>query len=144
MPTDQHIAAGLLGRVAYGRVAASVRALPFLAPARHIVADGRVLLRMHKGHGHHLVCAGTVVAYGADNMNSAPDGVERWSVQVVGVCEAVEPTDAQLERFGPGPLRVDGAPFEAVYLEIAPRLATVHSMGIAVDITAEHPNEHIK
>jgi len=130
MPTDHHIAAGLLGRVEYGRVAASVRALPFLAPARHIVEDDRVLLRMHKGHGHHRVCEGSVVAYGADNLESAPAGVETWSVQVVGVCEPVEPTAAQLERFGPGPLRVDGHPFEPVYLGIAPRLTTVHSMGV--------------
>ncbi|WP_221348401.1 pyridoxamine 5'-phosphate oxidase family protein [Streptomyces beigongshangae] len=130
MPTDQHTAAGLLGHVAYGRVAASVRALPFLAPARHIVTDGRVLLRMHGGHGHHRVCAGSVVAYGADNLSCAPAGAERWSVQVVGVCEPVEPTAAQLERFGPVPLRVDGGPFEPVYLGITPHLATVHSMGI--------------
>ncbi|MFS8200259.1 pyridoxamine 5'-phosphate oxidase family protein [Streptomyces sp. CWNU-52B] len=130
MPTDQHIAAGLLGRVEYGRVAASVRALPFLAPARHIVAaDDRVLLRMHRGHGHHQACAGQVVAYGADNLGSALPGVERWSVQIVGVCESVEPTAAELEHFGPGPLRVDGRPFEPVYLGITPRLATVHPMG---------------
>ncbi|MDQ1037547.1 hypothetical protein QFZ75_003963 [Streptomyces sp. V3I8] len=140
MPTDPHIAAGLLGRVAHGRVAASVRALPFLAPARHIVADGRVLLRMHGGHGHHLVCAGSVVAYGADNMSCAPAGAERWSVQVVGVCERVEPTADQLARFGPGPLRVDGGPFEPVYLGITPRLTTVQSMGI----TTEHPAEPIR
>ncbi|MEU6030605.1 pyridoxamine 5'-phosphate oxidase family protein [Streptomyces tauricus] len=142
MPTDQHIAAGLLGRVAHGRVAASVRALPFLAPARHIVVADRLLLRMHKGHGHHRVCAGSVVAYGADNLASAPAGTERWSVHIVGWCERAEPTDTQLERFGPGPLRVDGGPFEAVYLEIAPSLATVHSLGITASAT--HPNEHNK
>ncbi|WAU78633.1 pyridoxamine 5'-phosphate oxidase family protein [Streptomyces sp. Qhu-G9] len=129
MPTDEQRAAGLLGRVEYGRVAASARALPFLAPARHIVAEDRVLLRMHRGHGHHRVCAGSVVAYGVDNLGSAHAGEEQWSVQVVGVCETVEPTAAQLERFGPGPLRVDGLPFDPVYLGIAPRFTTVQCMG---------------
>lgn len=142
MPTDQHIAAGLLGRVEHGRVAASVRALPFLAPARHIVVAGRLLLRMHRGHGHHRVCAGSVVAYGADNLASAPVGTEQWSVHIVGWCESAEPTDAQLARFGSGPLRVDGGSFEAVYLEITPGLATVHSLGITASAT--HPNEHNK
>ncbi|MEV7136905.1 pyridoxamine 5'-phosphate oxidase family protein [Streptomyces tauricus] len=142
MPTDQHIAAGLLGRVEHGRVAASVRALPFLAPARHIVVADRLLLRMHRGHGHHRVCAGSVVAYGADNLASAPVGTEQWSVHIVGWCESAEPTDAQLARFGPGPLRVDGGPFEAVYLEINPGLATVHSLGVTANAT--HPNEHNK
>ncbi|MEW2268240.1 pyridoxamine 5'-phosphate oxidase family protein, partial [Streptomyces sp. NPDC047868] len=64
MPTDEQLAAGLLGRVQHGRLAASMRALPFLATARHIVVGGRVLLRIHKGYGHHRACAGSVVAYG--------------------------------------------------------------------------------
>ncbi|MDQ0934139.1 hypothetical protein QFZ49_004079 [Streptomyces turgidiscabies] len=51
MPTDEQRAADLLGRVEHGRVATSMRALPFLASARHIVVDGRVLVRLHGGHG---------------------------------------------------------------------------------------------
>ncbi|WP_327696150.1 pyridoxamine 5'-phosphate oxidase family protein [Streptomyces sp. NBC_00459] len=125
MPTDEQRAADLLGRVEHGRVATSMRALPFLASARHIVVDGRVLLRLHRGHGYHRACAGGVVAYGAD-VPSARRG--SWSVQVVGECAAVEPTAAELDRFGPAPRSVDGVPFDPVYLRVEPQFATVHSV----------------
>ncbi|WP_442817184.1 pyridoxamine 5'-phosphate oxidase family protein [Streptomyces sp. NBC_01334] len=82
MPTDERLAVDLLARTQYGRVAASLRAMPFLACARHIVVDGRLLLRMHRGHGYHRACAGHVVAYGSDNLDRArPGSAEgRWSV----------------------------------------------------------------
>lgn len=123
---EQHAAADLLGRVEHGRVATSMRALPFLASARHIVVDGRVLLRLHRGHGYHRACVGGVVAYGAE----VPSARSRqsWSVQVVGECAAVEPTTAELDRFGPAPCSVDGVPFDPVYLRVEPQFATVHSM----------------
>ncbi|MGW3647636.1 pyridoxamine 5'-phosphate oxidase family protein [Streptomyces sp. NPDC000878] len=123
---DDQRAADLLGRVAHGRVATSMRALPFLASARHIVVDGRVLLRLHRGHGYHRACVGGVVAYGAD----VPSARNRrsWSVQVVGECAAVEPTPAELDRFGPAPRSVDGVPFDPVYLRVEPQFATVHSV----------------
>ncbi|WP_105975460.1 pyridoxamine 5'-phosphate oxidase family protein [Streptomyces geranii] len=132
MPIDEHDerdeqrAAELLGRVEHGRVATSMRALPFLASARHIVVDGRVLLRLHRGHGYHRACVGGVVAYGAD----VPSLRSRrsWSVQVVGECAAVEPTAAELDRFGPTPCSVDGVPFDPVYLRLEPQFATVHSV----------------
>jgi hypothetical protein len=38
MPTDERLAVDLIGRTDYGRVATGMRALPFLAFARHIVA----------------------------------------------------------------------------------------------------------
>ncbi|MGW1714133.1 MULTISPECIES: pyridoxamine 5'-phosphate oxidase family protein [Streptomyces] len=123
---DDQRAADLLGRVEHGRVATSMRALPFLASARHIVVDGRVLLRLHRGHGYHRACVGGVVAYGAD----VPSARNRrsWSVQVVGECAAVEPTPAELDRFGPAPRSVDGVPFDPVYLRVEPQFATVHSV----------------
>ncbi|CAM5618570.1 hypothetical protein SVIOM74S_07370 [Streptomyces violarus] len=62
MPSDEQLAVGLLGRTAYGRAATTLRALPFLAHARHIVADGRVLLRMPRSWGYHRMCAGSAVA----------------------------------------------------------------------------------
>ncbi|MEZ7006652.1 pyridoxamine 5'-phosphate oxidase family protein [Streptomyces sp. SCSIO 75703] len=127
MRSDEQLAVGLLGRTAYGRAATSLRALPTLAFARHIVADGHVLLRMPRSCGYHEVCAGSVVAYGSDNLGSARPGEGLWAVQVVGRCEPHEPTAAEIERFGPAPLQVDGEPYDPVYLRIEPRFGTVHS-----------------
>ncbi|MBC9714286.1 pyridoxamine 5'-phosphate oxidase family protein [Streptomyces sp. TRM66268-LWL] len=126
MSTDENRALDLLSHVPHGRVATSMRALPFLALARHIVVDGTLLLRMHKGFGYHQACIGSVVAYGADNLNSGADGL--WSVQLVGLCEAIEPSVEELELFGPAPHFVDGALFEPVYMRIQPQVVTVHSM----------------
>ncbi|MFE0699373.1 pyridoxamine 5'-phosphate oxidase family protein [Streptomyces sp. NPDC058872] len=126
MSTDEIRAIDLLSRVSYGRVATSMRAMPFVAPARHIVADGRVLLRMHRGLGYHRACNGSVVAYGADNFESGAENI--WSVQFTGTAEIVEPTEEQLAAFGPEPERVDGEPYEAVYMRIEPQFVTVHAL----------------
>lgn len=128
MPSDAELAVDLLARTDHGRVATTLRALPFLAFASHIVQDGRLLLRMPRNHGHHHACVGSVVAYGADNLGSAGPGEGLWSVQVVGACETYEPTADQVERFGTAPDAVDGESYEPVYLRIEPRLGTVHSM----------------
>ncbi|WP_369145249.1 pyridoxamine 5'-phosphate oxidase family protein [Streptomyces sp. R44] len=126
MSTDEIRAIELLSRVSYGRVATSMRAMPFVAPARHIVAEGRVLLRMHRGLGYHRACNGSVVAYGADNCDS---GAERiWSVQFTGTAEIVEPTEEELAAFGPEPVRVDGEPFTPVFMRIEPQFVTVHEL----------------
>ncbi|MHC0429264.1 pyridoxamine 5'-phosphate oxidase family protein [Streptomyces sp. O3] len=116
----------LLGRVEYGRVATSMRALPFLAVARHIVRNGRILLRMHRGFGYHLACQGGVVAYGADSLNHDGDGA--WSAQCVGACEAVEPTTDELGLLGPAPRFADGEAFDPVYLRVEPQVGTVHRL----------------
>ncbi|MZD06389.1 pyridoxamine 5'-phosphate oxidase family protein [Streptomyces sp. SID5785] len=119
----------LLARVRYGRVATSMRALPFLAAARHVVSDGRLLLRMHRGYGYHQACVGSVVAYGADNLGvERPDEPGQWSVQCVGTCEQIEPTPAELELFGPTPLFADGDLFDPVYLRVDPQFLTVHEL----------------
>ncbi|MDH6451487.1 hypothetical protein M2156_004175 [Streptomyces sp. SAI-149] len=118
---------GLLARTHHGRVATSVRALPLLAFARHIVADGRILLRMPRSVGHHRACAGSVVAYGSDNLSSARPGESLWAAQVVGECVRYEPSAAEVERFGPAPGLVDGEPYEPVYLSVQPQFGTVHS-----------------
>lgn len=126
MSSDEIRAIELLSRVSYGRVATSMRAMPFVAPARHIVADGRVLLRMHRGLGYHRACNGSVVAYGADNFDS---GAERiWSVQFTGTAEIVEPTAEETAAFGPEPVRVDGEPFTPVFMRIEPQFVTVHEL----------------
>ncbi|MFD9327305.1 pyridoxamine 5'-phosphate oxidase family protein [Streptomyces sp. NPDC060065] len=137
-PDDAQLAVELIGRTDYGRVATSMRALPFLAFARHIVADGRVLLRMPRNCGYHQACAGSVVAYGTDNLSSARPGESLWSVQVVGRCETVEPTAAQLERFGPQPRLVDGEPYEPVYLGVEPQFSTVHSTDGGLERRFQH------
>ncbi|GGU30854.1 pyridoxamine 5'-phosphate oxidase family protein [Streptomyces violascens] len=126
MSCEEARAIELLGRVPYGRVATSMRALPFVAPARHIVIDGRVLLRLHAGLGYHHACLGSVVAYGADNLGSGE--VDVWSVQFTGTAEAFEPTAGELALFGDDPRAVDGEPFDPVYMRIEPQFVTVHSL----------------
>ncbi|GAA3093366.1 hypothetical protein GCM10020254_42980 [Streptomyces goshikiensis] len=100
MFTEELHAIELLRRVPYGRVATSLRALPFLAPARHIVAGHAVVLRMHAGFGHHQACNGSVVSYGADNFNSGD--ARLWSVQFTGTARIVEPTTAEVALFRSG------------------------------------------
>ncbi|WP_328318593.1 pyridoxamine 5'-phosphate oxidase family protein [Streptomyces sp. NBC_00388] len=126
MPIEEQRAIALLGRVSYGRVAASMRALPFLAIARHIVADDCVILRLHAGDGHHEACAGSVVAYAADNLSSGDAHI--WSVQFTGTAELTVPAPADVARFDTAPAEVNGAPYEAVYLRIRPQFATVDRM----------------
>ncbi|MFD3941467.1 pyridoxamine 5'-phosphate oxidase family protein [Streptomyces sp. NPDC058579] len=137
MSTEEIRAIELLNRVSYGRVATSMRAMPFVAPARHIVADGCVLIRMHRGLGYHRACAGSVVAYGADNFNSGAENL--WSVQFTGYAEVVEPTEEQLAEFGASPEVVDGDPFEPVYMRIEPQFVTVHQL----DYTTERHLQHV-
>lgn len=119
----------LLHRVPYGRLATSMRALPFLTVARHIVCDGRILLRMHSGFGHHEACDGSVVAYGADNYNGAASGDDGdlWSVQFTGPAEIVHPCPEQERLFGAAPLSVNGESFAPAYLRVDPHFVTEHT-----------------
>ncbi|MFJ7996963.1 pyridoxamine 5'-phosphate oxidase family protein [Streptomyces sp. NPDC096310] len=126
MSTEEIRAIDLLNRVPYGRVATSMRAMPFVAPARHVVTGGSVLLRMHAGHGYHQACGGGVVAYGADNYGSDADDL--WSVQFTGTAELIEPTPSEIEMFGAGPHHVDGEPFDPVYMRLTPQFITVHTL----------------
>ncbi|MFJ3904301.1 pyridoxamine 5'-phosphate oxidase family protein [Streptomyces sp. NPDC090025] len=134
MSTDEIRAIELLNRVAYGRLATSMRAMPFVAPARHIVAGGHVLIRLHRGLGYHRACNGSVVAYGADNLSS-PTG-NQWSVQFTGTAEIVEPTEEEIAAFGPEPSSVDGEPFQPVYMRIDPQFVTVHTLDYPAEQTA--------
>ncbi|MER8040550.1 pyridoxamine 5'-phosphate oxidase family protein [Streptomyces hydrogenans] len=138
MSTEEIRAIELLGRASYGRVATSMRAMPFVAPARHIVSDGSVLIRMHEGLGYHQACSGSVVAYGADDLD--PESGTLCSVQFTGTAEIVEPTEAELAAFGPEPLSVDGEPFVPVFMRIEPQFVTVHSIdyGPAAGSGARH------
>ncbi|WP_055603123.1 pyridoxamine 5'-phosphate oxidase family protein, partial [Streptomyces aureus] len=137
MSTDEIRAIELLGRVSYGRVATSMRAMPFVAPARHIVADGRVLIRLHRGLGYHRACNGSVVAYGADNFSSGSASL--WSVQFTGTAEIVEPTAEELADFGAEPELVDGEAFDPVYMRIEPQFVTVHALDYASETPVPRP-----
>ncbi len=126
----------LLARVPYGRLAASMRALPLLAVARHQVVGGRVLLRLHRGLGYHECCDGSVIAYGADNYGSpgapAPDDTDGpWSVQCTGPAELTDPPPDQRALFGAGPLEVNGEPFEPVYLRFTPHVVRMHTLAFS-------------
>lgn len=140
MPTDEIRAIELLSRVSYGRVATSMRAMPFVAPARHIVTDGRVLLRLHRGLGYHRACNGSVVAYGADNFSSGSASL--WSVQFTGTAEIVEPTAEELAAFGTEPELVDGEAFDPVYMRIEPQFVTVHALDYASETPVTRPAAH--
>ncbi|MFH8757198.1 pyridoxamine 5'-phosphate oxidase family protein [Streptomyces atroolivaceus] len=120
----------LLSGVSYGRLAMSMRALPFLAVARHLVIEGRVVLRMHRGLGFHESCDGSVIAYGADNFNSSAPGhgEDLWSVQFTGPVQIVPPDFDQHERFGAGPAEVNGERFDPVYLRLDPHLSHMHTL----------------
>ncbi|MFD7439974.1 pyridoxamine 5'-phosphate oxidase family protein [Streptomyces sp. NPDC059909] len=134
-PSDELRTVELLSRVSYGRLATSLHAMPVVAPARHVVSDGYVLLRVHADLGCHQTCDGSVVAYGADNLNS--DAAALWSVQFTGTAEVITPTAAELDSFGdPGPRHVNGEPFDPVYLRIRPRFASV------LDCSEERPARH--
>lgn len=137
-PVNEQFAVELIARTDYGRMATSMRALPFLAFARHIVDDGRVLLRMPRNLGHHQACADSIVAYGTDNLDSARPGESRWTAQIVGQCEIIEPTEVQLKRFGPAPRLVDGEPYEPVYLGIDPQFCTVHATDGGLERRFQH------
>ncbi|MEV6330325.1 pyridoxamine 5'-phosphate oxidase family protein [Streptomyces sp. NPDC051909] len=126
MSIEEIRAIELLNRVAYGRLATSMRAMPFVAPARHVVAGGRVLIRLHRGLGYHRACNGSVVAYGADNLHSGEEHL--WSVQFTGTAEIIEPTAEERAAFGTEPTTVDGEPFEPVYMRVEPQFVTVHTL----------------
>ncbi|MDX3850380.1 pyridoxamine 5'-phosphate oxidase family protein [Streptomyces sp. AK02-01A] len=126
MPTDEHRAMELLKRVPFGRVAASMRAMPFVAPARHAVAEGCVLLRMHEDLGYHRLSGGCVMAYCADNFGSAD--ADLWSVQFTGTAEIIDPTAEELKLFGIGPHQVDDEPLDPVYMRLVPQFVTVHML----------------
>ncbi|MEW2548027.1 pyridoxamine 5'-phosphate oxidase family protein [Streptomyces sp. NPDC047002] len=131
MSTDAPLTAeatALLARVPYGKLAATLRALPFVAPARHVVLPDALLLRMHRGLGYHRACAGTVVAYGADDLAPRPGDSDRWSVQCIGTASIVRPPQAEEALFGEAGGVVDGEPFDPVYLRLVPELTTVHHL----------------
>jgi nitroimidazol reductase NimA-like FMN-containing flavoprotein (pyridoxamine 5'-phosphate oxidase superfamily) len=136
MPSEELRAVELLGRARYGLLATSVRAMPVLVPARHVAADGRVLLRLQATGEHLRAGCGSVVAYGADNLNSGSAAL--WSVHLTGTAQTVRPTYEEPARFGPRPHRIDGEDFRPAYLCVEPRFGTVHTMGDSEGHSARH------
>ncbi|MFD6414972.1 pyridoxamine 5'-phosphate oxidase family protein [Streptomyces sp. NPDC060194] len=142
MPIDELRAIDLLSRVPHGRVSASLRAMPYLALARHAVVDGRVLIRMHRGGGHHQALSGAVVAYAADNMTPAvADGIaapdrtghgldDLWTAHVIGTCRLVRDGAAPAESalLGPLPHGVDDESYDPVYLWLTPEFGEAHRL----------------
>ncbi|MCK8676209.1 pyridoxamine 5'-phosphate oxidase family protein [Streptomyces lichenis] len=132
MPDGLAEALALLRRVSWGRLAMTRQAMPFMAPAGHLVtADGAVLLRLHRALGRPGAYDGGVVAYGADNLGSGDRGSGAralWSAQITGTARLVEPAAAEGAPFGPPPRRADGMPYEPVYLRIDPQFGTVHTL----------------
>ncbi|GAA3054767.1 pyridoxamine 5'-phosphate oxidase family protein [Streptomyces olivoverticillatus] len=122
----------------YGRISVSMRALPFVTVARHVVVGRKVLLRLHGGFGYARACDGSVVAYGADNLADRRAGDESvWTVQFVGTARVFDPDPAELALFGRAPSTADDAPFIPEYLCIEPQFITLHHLeGVPVRVAA--------
>ncbi|WP_208545431.1 pyridoxamine 5'-phosphate oxidase family protein [Streptomyces sp. Tu 2975] len=110
--------------------------MPVLGPARHVVADGRVLLRLQATGEHLRAGCGSVVAYGTDNLDSGSAAL--WSVQFTGTARTVRPTDEELVRSGPRPHRIDGEDFRPACMCVEPHFATVRTMSGSEGHSARH------
>jgi hypothetical protein len=75
----------LLDEAPFGRIVYTVRALPAIVPVRHLVDNGMIVVRTHVG----AECAGSVVAYQADDLWSPDEHVKGWTVTVTGVARRV-------------------------------------------------------
>lgn len=127
----------LLAAGTHGRLSMSLRALPFSAPARHVVADdNNLLLRLHGGYGYHRACDGNVIGYGAQDLTGGGHG---WSVQLVGTARVARPSARERRRLGPAPRFADGEPYDPVWLRVVPRFATVHTLGDGTAPPRERP-----
>lgn len=75
----------LLDQVSIGRIVYTMRALPAIVPVCHLVDNGMIVVRTHIG----AECAGSVVAYQADELITVNGGAGGWSVTVTGVARRV-------------------------------------------------------
>jgi hypothetical protein len=75
----------LLDQVSIGRIVYTMRALPAIVPVCHLVDNGMVVVRTHIG----AECAGSVVAYQADELVAVNGGAGGWTVTVTGVARRV-------------------------------------------------------
>jgi hypothetical protein len=87
----------LLGGVALGRIAFTVDALPTIRPVNHIVDQGDIIVRGHRGVDVVLkAAAGKVVAYSADVID--PRTYVGWSVTLTGMAQMID-SPAEMERY---------------------------------------------
>jgi Pyridoxamine 5'-phosphate oxidase len=87
----------LLEQAPFGRIVYTMRALPAIVPVSHLVDNGMIVVRTHVG----AECAGSVVAYYADDLGEDRDA---WSVTVTGVARRVLDLDELADyetRLGP-------------------------------------------
>ncbi|MGW0789847.1 pyridoxamine 5'-phosphate oxidase family protein [Streptomyces sp. NPDC002911] len=101
--------------------------------ARHLVAEARVILRLHRGPGFHEARDGSVITYGVDNVNFPASGgaEDHWSVQFTGPVEIVHPASDQRGRFGTGPAEVNGEGSDPACLPLDPQLTHIHTLTFA-------------
>ncbi len=79
----------LFDSVTLGRISFTHEALPAILPVNHIVDDGCVIVRGHRGMDAVLKeAAGNVVAYSADVID--PETYVGWSVTLTGQAEIVD------------------------------------------------------
>ena len=71
-----------------GRIAVTHRALPAIVPVNYAVSGSRVVFRTEPGGMLARACAGSVVAFEVDELDST--GRSGWSVLVVGLAELLE------------------------------------------------------
>ena len=83
----------LLGGVSLGRIAFTIDALPTIRPTNHIVDDGVVIVRGHRGVDLELkAAADKVVAYSADVID--PCTYVGWCVTLTGIALLIDhPSD---------------------------------------------------
>lgn len=87
----------LLGSVTLGRITFTHDALPAVLPVNHIVDQGEVIVRGHRGMDAVLMeAAGTVVAYSADVID--PETYVGWSVTLTGQAEILD-DPAEVARY---------------------------------------------
>ena len=115
----------LLPLVPFGRAAVSLRALPYVLPARHLVQGNHLLLRVNYGLADHRLLDGTVLSYEANTYGGPPpERSGHFSAQLVGTARVCEPTAEEERRLGPW-LRYREGGDAPVHLRMTPHLGTV-------------------
>ena len=111
----------LLESVSLGRISYTMDALPAIWPVNHIVSEGAVILRGHRGVDVMLrAVAGAVVAFSADVID--PRTYVGWGVTVTGEAELIDnPTD--LARYA-SRIRPFGPHEQAYVIRIQPEIVT--------------------